>query len=33
MFWQGETLKEVDFTNNKLVKYIEWNKQEYLATH
>lgn len=33
LFWSVSTLKEVDFAKNKLVKYSQWNKTDYLASH
>lgn len=33
LFWKGDTLKEVDFQANKIVKYNQWSKTEYLAVH
>ena len=33
LFWDNQTLKEVDFSKNKLVKYTQWTKADYLAGH
>jgi len=30
-FWSEESLKEVDFVNNKMAKLVQWNNQESLA--
>lgn len=30
-FWSGQTLKEVDFINSKIVKVNEWNNKEAVA--
>lgn len=32
IFWEKNTLREVDFNNNQVVKYTQWSKTEYLAT-
>ena len=32
-FWSAESLKEVDFVNNKVAKLVQWNNQESLASN
>jgi antitoxin component YwqK of YwqJK toxin-antitoxin module len=32
-FWSEESLKEVDFVNNKVAKLVQWNTQESLASN
>jgi antitoxin component YwqK of YwqJK toxin-antitoxin module len=33
LFWEGNTLREVDFADNKLAKMNLWTREEYLASH
>jgi antitoxin component YwqK of YwqJK toxin-antitoxin module len=32
-FWEGETLKEVDFTDNRITNVVKWNNAEAVAVN
>lgn len=32
-FWEGETLKEVDFTDNRITNVVQWNSAEAVAVN
>ena len=32
-FWEGETLKEVDFTDNRITNVVQWNNAEAVAVN
>ncbi|WP_343487095.1 nicotinic acid mononucleotide adenyltransferase [Allomuricauda sp. d1] len=32
-FWEGQTLKEVDFTDNRITNVIQWNNAEAVAVN
>lgn len=32
IFWDKNTLKEVDFDNNKVVNFTQWSKSDYIVT-